>query len=202
MNSTGTAYHPVKFLDRLEENQHIVMFYDDERNADLLIARYFQNGLDKGGSCVFLTNGDSKAVEGRLASRGLNVGGYTKENRLRMFDTRSSGIGGTDVLKAQRALMAASTRGMMPPFRFAGRTIPDIESVKGMQQGLELEKSGQGHWGEFGISLLCFYDVRKLERSRREEWARGLLESHHQAIYASDPDKAVGFGTSLLEAQD
>lgn len=202
MNSAGTAYRPVKFLDRLEGDQHIVMFYDDEKNADLLIARYFKNGLDKGGSCVFLTDQDPKAIEGRLASQGLDVDRYAKENRLRIFDTRSSGTSETDVLKAQRAMTAESTKGMTPPFRLAGVTIPDIESVKGMQLGMEFEKSGQAHWEEFGISLLCFYDIRKLERSRREEWARGLLESHHQAIYASDPDRAVGFGTLLLEAED
>jgi MEDS: MEthanogen/methylotroph, DcmR Sensory domain len=202
VSATNPAYQPVGFLDRLEGNNHLVMLYDDEKNADLMIARYFQNGLDKGGSCIFLTDGDPKSVERRLASQGIDVEGYLRENRLRIFDTRSMAIGEGDVLGAQKAITAECTRGMRPPFRFAGRTIPDIESVDGMLQGMQFEKTGQEHWLEFGISLLCFYDVRKLESSRRGEWVSGLLENHNQVIYASNPDKAVGFETSLLEEED
>ena len=202
VSPTNPVYHPVRFLDRLEGNNHMVMLYDDERNADLMIARYFQNGLNKGDSCIFLTDGDPKLTARRLASQGIDVDGYVKENRLRIFDTRSMAIGETDVLGAQKAITAECTRGMMPPFRLAGRTIPDIESVNGMRQGMQFETTGQEHWPEFGISLLCFYDVRKLESSRRDEWVKGLLENHHQVIYASHPGKAVGFETSLLEVED
>jgi len=91
---------------------------------------------------------------------------------------------------------------MTPPFRFAGRTIIDIESVPGMQLGMGLEKVGLDHFEEFDNSQLCFYDIRKIERTRRDEWVRGLLENHHQVIYASDPNKAVGFETSLLEEEE
>ncbi len=39
VSARNEAYHPVKFLDRLEGNKHIVTLYDDETNADLMIAR-------------------------------------------------------------------------------------------------------------------------------------------------------------------
>ncbi len=200
LSSTSPVYHPVRFLDRLEGNNHVVMLYDDEKNADLMIARYFQNGLNKGDSCVFLTDGDTRPVEGRLASEDIDVYRYVEENKLRVFGTRSMAVVGTDVLRAQKAITAESTKGK-PPFRLAGRAIPDIESVNGMLQGMQLETTGQERLSEFGISLLCFYDVRKLEGSRRDERVRGLLENHRQEIYASDPGKAVGFETSLLEEE-
>jgi hypothetical protein len=41
-----------------------------------------------------------------------------------------------------------------------------------------------------------------MERSRRSEWVTGLLENHHQVIYAAAPNKAVAFETSLLEEGD
>ena len=56
MSSSSTDYHPVKFLDRLEGNKHLVVLYDDEKSADLVIARYFLNGLGKGQSCIFFTD--------------------------------------------------------------------------------------------------------------------------------------------------
>ena len=201
--SAGTSdYHPVKFLDRLDGNRHVVMIYDDEKNADLMIARYFLDGLAKGGSCIFFTDGDPMAVEGRLSAQGVDVARYEGEMRLRIFVIPTSDEGKTDFLTTLKAIRRESTKGMKPPFRFAGRTITDIESVDGMTMGMGLEKIGQDHFEEFDNSQLCFYDLRKMERSRRSEWVRGLLENHHQVIYAGAPNRAVAFETSLLEEAD
>jgi hypothetical protein len=91
-----------------------------------------------------------------------------------------------------------STEGMRPPFRFAGRTITDIESVTGMTQGMMLEKIGNDHFGDFDNAQLCFYDIKKLEPSKRDEWVTGLLKNHSSVIYASSPERAVAFETDLL----
>ena len=199
MMASRTDYHPVKFLDSLEGNKHLVMLYDDEKYADLIIARYFLNGFAKGHSCVFFTDEDSKTVERRLSRQGIDVDKYKMENRLRIFHTETSDTGKTDIMKTLRAIRSESTAGMKGPFRFAGRTITDIESVRGMSHGMKLEKLGQDHFEEFDNAQLCFYDIRKMEKTRREDWVRGLLENHHQVIYASDPRKAVAFETILLE---
>ena len=199
MSARSSRYYPVKFLDRLEGNRHIVMLYDDEKKADLMIARYFLDGLERGGSCVFFTDEDPRAVERRLSAQGVEVARYKRDNRLRVFVIPSSDEGKADFLTTLKAIRRESTKGMSPPFRFAGRTITDIESVDGMTMGMGLEKIGQDHFEEFRNSQLCFYDIRKMERSRRSEWVRGLLENHHQVIYAGLPNKAVGFETYLLE---
>jgi DcmR-like sensory protein len=202
VNAPSDDYHPVKFLDQLEGNKHIVMLYDDEKNADMIIARYFLNGFNKGGSCIYFTDLDPEAIEKRLSLQGIDTARYKKEERLRIFHTETSDSGKTDVLATLRAIRSESTKGMKGPFRFAGRTITDIESIDGLMLGMQTEKTGQEHFEEFDNSQLCFYDVRKLEPSRRDEWVRGLLENHDQMIYASDPNRAVAFDTSLLEEED
>jgi hypothetical protein len=202
MSAANTEYHPVKFLDRLQGNKHIVMLYDDEKNADLIIARYFLDGFAKGHSCVFFTDKNSKAVEGRLTAAGVDVEKYKRAHRLRIFNIPTSDSGKTDVLATLRALRAESTKGMKSPFRFVGRTISDIESVEGMTLGMTLEKAGQEHFEEFDNAQLCYYDIRKMEPSRRNEWVKGLLLNHHQIIYASGPSKAVGFETDLLAEEE
>ena len=199
MSAGTTSYRPVGFIDRLEGNKHIVILYDDEKRADFIVARYFTDGFKRGGSCVYFTDEDPVAIRRRLVAQGIDVGGYKKEHRLRIFQIPTSNSGRVDALKALKAITAESTRGMKPPFRFVGRTITDIESVDGMLQGMNLEKIGNDHFEEFDISLLCYYDIRKMERSRRDEWVRGLLENHHSVIYASDAGKEVAFETALLE---
>jgi len=194
-------YHPIKFLDQLEGNNHIVLLYDNEKYADVMIARYFMNGLEKGGSCIFFTDEEPRAVEKRLSAAGIDVETYKKRNSLRIFRTERSDNRKVDVLKTLKTIRAESTKGMKGPFRFVGRTITDIESTKGMLLGMTLEKTGHNHFAEFDNSQLCYYDIRRLERTRRDEWIKGLLESHHQVIYASEPDKAVAFETILLEEE-
>jgi MEDS: MEthanogen/methylotroph, DcmR Sensory domain len=202
MKAASTDYHPLKFLDRLEGNRHIVMLYDDEKYAYLVIARYFFNGFNRGQSCIFFTDEDPGPIESRLSKQGMEVEKYRQENRFRIFHTETSDSGKTDAMKTLKALRRESTRGMKGPFRFVGRTITDIESVDGISLGMKVEKIGQEHFDEFDNSQLCYYNINKLEATRRGEWVRGLLESHHQVIYASNPRKAVGFETILLEAAD
>lgn len=192
----------MKFLDRLEGNRHILMLYDDDKNADFIIARYFLNGLRKGHSCVFFTEADPKEIETRLSAQGLDVDRYERENRLRVLHFETSASDRYDPLAEEKAAVIEMTKGMKGPFRFVGKTVSDIESVEGLIRGMKFEKAGQEHFEELDISLLCYYDIRKLERSRREEWVRSLLENHHQVIYASDPVKAVAFETSLLEEEE
>jgi hypothetical protein len=179
------------------------MLYDDEKRADSIVAEYFAEGFKKGGSCIFFADADPAKIKRRLVAQGIDVERYEKDNRLRIFKIPpTSNRRRVSALKALKAMTAETTKGMKSPFWFVGRTIIDIESVDGMLRGMKLERVGNDHFEEFDISLLCYYDVRKMERSKRGKWIRGLLENHSSLIYASDSRKAVAFETTLLEEAD
>jgi hypothetical protein len=198
MSAKRPSYRPTRFLDGLKGNNHIVLLYDNEKYADLIIARYFQNGLQKGESCIFFTP-DPEPVEARLSAQGVDVDSYKKKNSLRFYRIERSDKSKLDMLGTLKRIREDATVGMKPPFRFVGRTITDTGTVSGMQLGLAVEKTGQDHFEEFDNSQMCYYDISGIEKSRREEWIRGLLKNHHHVIYASEPDKAVAFETVLLE---
>jgi hypothetical protein len=197
--SKSTSYRPQGFIERLKNNKHVVMLYDNEKRASSIIAQYFAEGFKKGGSCIFFTDIDPVEISRRLVAQGIDVARYEKENRLRIFKIPSSSEENVDALKGLKSMTAETTRGMKPPFRFVARTIADIGSVDGMIQGMKLEKIGNDHFEEFDISLLCYYDIRKMEQSKRDHWIKGLLENHNSVIYASDAGKAVAFETALFE---
>jgi hypothetical protein len=179
----------------------IVVLYHQQKYADLIIARYFLNSLARGGSCVFLAADKPEAVEARLRAQGIDVDSYKRTNSFRIYRIAKSDSNKQDVLGTLRTIRAEATQGMKPPYSFAGRTITDIESKDGMRLGLTLEKAGHEHFAEFDNSQMCYYDVTKLEKSRRDEWIRGLAKSHHYLIYASEPDRAVAFETTLLDQE-
>ena len=201
MNSEKTDYRPIKFLDRMEVNKHTVLLYDNREYADMIIARYLSNGLAKGESCIFFTPDDSSEVEKRLAAHGIDVDSYKQKKSLRIFHTERSDSSKTDALETLKRIRDESTKGMEPPYRFVGRTITDTATVEGMNLGLVVERAGHENFEHFDCSQLCYYDISGIEQFRRGEWIKGLLKNHHHVIYASEPDKAVAFETTLLEEE-
>ena len=202
MNAEGASYRPIKFVDTMEEKKHIVLLYDNEKYADLVIARYLLNGLQKGESCIFFTSDKPETVEERLFAQGIDVDSYKRTNSLRIFSIERSDTNKLDALVTLKSIREEATRGMKPPYRFVGRTIRDTGTIEGMSLGLVVEKTGHEHFEEFDNSQLCYYDISGIEQSKRDEWIRELLKNHHYVIYASEPDKAVAFETMLLEPEE
>ena len=202
MNTEGTSYRPIKFLDKMEGNNHIVLLYDNEKYADLVIAQYLLNGLQKGESCIFFTSDEPETIEERLFARGIDVNSYKGTNSLRIFCIERSDTNKLDALGTLKRIREEATKGMKPPYRFVGRTIRNTRTIEGMNLGLVVEKTGHEHFEEFDNSQLCYYDISGIEHSKRDEWIRGLLKTHHYVIYASEPDKAVAFETMLLEPEE
>lgn len=199
MSAEKANYRPIKFLDRMERNNHIVLLYDNEEYADLVISRYLLNGLQKGESCIFFTADKPETVEERLSSEGIDVDSYKQTNSLRIFRIERSDADKFDALSTLKHIREEATKGMKPPYRFVGRTIMDTGSKEGMKLGLVVEKTGHEHFEEFDNSQLCYYNISGIEQSKRNEWISELLKNHHHVIYASEPDRAVAFETMLLE---
>jgi MEDS: MEthanogen/methylotroph, DcmR Sensory domain len=203
MSTEEASYRPIKVLDKMEGKNHIVLlYYNEKKYADLVIARYLLNGLQKGESCIFFTSDKSETIEGRLFAKGIDVDSYKGTNSLRIFCIERAGANRLDVLDTLKSIREEATRGMKPPYRFVGRTIRDTGTIEGMNLGLVVEKTGHEHFEEFDNSQLCYYDISEIEQSKRNEWIRGLLKTHHYVIYASEPDKAVAFETMLLDHED
>jgi hypothetical protein len=203
MSTEEASYRPIKLLDKMEGKNHIVLlYYNEKKYADLVIARYLLNGLQKGESCIFFTSDKPETIEERLFAKGIDVDSYKGANSLRIFFIERSGANRLDVLDTLKSIREEATRGMKPPYRFVGRTIRDTGTIEGMNLGLIVEKTGHEHFEEFDNSQLCYYDISEIEQSKRNEWIRGLLKTHHYVIYASEPDKAVAFETMLLEPEE
>jgi hypothetical protein len=197
-----SEYSLLKFVDRLEGNNHIVLLYDNPKYADMVIARYLLSGLEKGESCIFFTSDEPKAIEKQLSAQGINVDLFKQTKSLRIYHIEKSDTGKQDALSTLKQIREEATRAMKPPFRFVGRTITDTKTIEGMKLGMVVEKTGHENFAQFDNSQLCYYDISTIEKSRRDEWIRGLLKNHHHIIYATDPDKAVAFETMLLENEE
>jgi MEDS: MEthanogen/methylotroph, DcmR Sensory domain len=196
MEVKKTSYRPLKLLDRMEGNNHIVLLYDDPKYADLIITRYLFNGMKKGESCIFFTSDNPKTVRRKLTAKGIDAGS------LRIFQIERDYANKPDVLRILKNIREEATIGMNPPYRFVGRTITDTTTIEGMKLGLIIEKTGNDHFQEFDCSQMCYYNISGIEQSMKNEWIKGLLKNHDHIIYASNPDRAVAFETDLLNEEE
>jgi hypothetical protein len=196
MEDEKTSYRPFKFLDRMEGNNHIVLLFDNPKYADIIIARYISDGLNKGESCIFFSSDNPEQVRKRLSAQGIVV------DSIRFFQIKGDNKNRPDALSLLKNIMNESTRGMKPPYRFVGRTIMDTETIEGMKKGLHVEKTGNDHFQEFDCSQMCYYDISGIEQSMKNEWIEGLLKNHDHVIYASTPERAVAFETDLLDEEE
>ena len=199
MKRENVDYHPIKFIDHLDRNKHIVLLFDNEKYAYWIISRYLLNGLNNNESCIFFTSDDPKTVEDRLSLEGIDVNLFKQKNSLSIYNIEKSYNYKLDILSTLKHIRKEATFGMKSPYRFVGRTITDTETKDGMTLGIALEKIGHEHFDEFECSQMCYYDISKIEQSLRPQWIGNLLKNHHNVIYASEPDKAVAFDTTLLD---
>jgi hypothetical protein len=88
---------------------------------------------------------------------------------------------------------------MKPQYRLAWRMVIEIGTKNGMKSQILQETTGHQHFDEFNCSQICHYDISRIEPTRKHEWISLLLRNHHYVIYASEPNKAVAFETTLLE---
>jgi hypothetical protein len=191
-------YRPIKFVDQMERNKHIILLYDDQKYASWIIGRYFHNGLAKRESCVFFTTDRAEITERQLSAEGINVHSFKMKDLLRIYEVERSDDNKHDKYYIYNQIQEY-TKGMKPPYRLAGRMVTDIGTRDGMKIQILHERTGHQHFDEYNCSQICHYDISKIEPTSKHEWISLLLRNHHYVIYASEPNKAVAFETALLE---
>jgi MEDS: MEthanogen/methylotroph, DcmR Sensory domain len=196
-------YRPMKFVDQMKRNKHVLLLYDNQKYAYWIIGRYFRNGFAKGESCILYASDRSKVIEKRLSAEGIEIKPVKQKNLLRIYEVeRLDGSNKHEVPHIIDKIKEDSKKSMKPPYRFVGGTLMDIESKDGMKFCISLEKTGHQHFDESNYSQICCYDISKIEPTRKHKWISSLLSNHHYVIYASKPNKAVAFETALLERDD
>jgi MEDS: MEthanogen/methylotroph, DcmR Sensory domain len=200
--NTLKNYRPMKFVDHMESNKHILLLFDVQKYAHWIIGRYFHNGLAKGESCIFYTADRPEVMEKQLSAGGIDVNLFKKKNQLRIYEVERSNDNKHDILHTLNQIREESKKSMKPPYRFVGGTITDVKTKDGMKFSILLEQNGHQHFDEFNHSQICYYDISKIEPTRKHEWISSLLRNHHYVIYASEPNKAVAFETVLIEQDD
>ena len=186
---------PLKFIDSLNARKHIALFYDDPEYARLIEFRFLKNGLAKGEQCVYVTEEDSGTIVLKMLSFGISLEDF-KTKKIRIHQIYHVGGSEDQIMQNCRKNVGMILSGLQPPYRIVARMVPDVSTNTGISVELELERDTQTNFDDFGGSIMCPYNISKIEPMNRRMWMAKLLELHHEIIYAPEFLKGGVFSSS------
>lgn len=174
---------PVRYIDSIKNKQHILLFFEDFEDARMLSFRFIKNGLAQGEQCVYATDEDSGSIVIQMLEYGIPLR-YLQIGKLRVHQIQCVCSGQQEIMDNCKRDVAMLLSNLRSPFRIVSRIVKNVSTMNGMSVEIELEQLTHSHFEDFGGSLICPYDVSKIEPSRRTEWMEKLRENHHTVIYA------------------
>ena len=201
MNLNDRNYPMLESIDNLEKkHHHSMLLYKNPQYATLVINRYIENGLQKGEHTIYITHDDVDQLEKEIASTGVDVDYFKKKNLLHIYQIENimETEGGLEA--GYNDLLKKLTADAKPPYRFVGRTIPNVSTNEGIKAELVIENLFHSHFDNYNCSFMCPYNVKDIEKDMRPKWIHQLIKNHHNLIFASEPANSVTFQTDLLKS--
>ena len=174
---------PIAFIDSLDARKHIALFYDESEYARLIEFRFLKNGLVKGEQCVYATEEDSGTIILKMLSYGIPLK-YFERKKIRVYQIHNSFTNSHELMENCKNNIGMILADLQSPFRIVSRIVSDVSTLNGMTVELEFERETHYHFDKWEGSVMCPYDLSKVETSRRKEWLAELHENHHEVIYA------------------
>lgn len=173
---------PLKYIDSLKQRQHIGLFYEDSEYAHMIEFRFIRNGLALGEKCAYVTEGDSGSIVLKMLSFGIPMK-YFQTSQLKVHQIKNVPGGQKEIMENCKKDIAMILSGLTQPFRIVSRIIPDVSTSIGMSVEIELERTLHKCFDDFGGSIICPYDISKIESTRKKQWMEELQNNHHCIIY-------------------
>ena len=174
---------PFGYLDSLEKRQHILLLYEDPEYARLIEFRFIKNGLANGESCLYVTSEDSASIVVKFLSYGIPLY-YFQSGKLKVIQVREACGGKDEMLQNCKKDISVILDRLIAPYRIVGRIVPNISTTDGMSVQMEIEKQTHRKFDDLGGSIMCTFDISKIEKSRKKAWLEELRSSHHIVIHA------------------
>lgn len=184
MSIYETSSVPFSYIDSLEHKQHILLLYEDLEYAKMIEFRFIKNGLTNGENCVYVTHEDSGSIVLKFLNYGISIQ-YFQSGKLKVIQIHEPCGDGSKILDQCKKDIEMILANLIPPYRIVGRIVPCINTIDGMTVQLELEHKTHSCFDDFRGSIMCTYDLSKIERTKRKIWMGELRETHHTIIHAT-----------------
>ncbi len=181
---------PLKFIDILDTNKQIVLYYENEEFSRKIQYRFIRNGLKKGDTCIYTTHDDNiSLIEDDMKNNGIEVEVNTKRGLLKIFKIPNIMEYPEGILRSAQEVIDKMLSDLQTPFRLVMRIIDKVNTIEQIEANLTLEQKYHTNFDKFNGLLLCSYDVSKNAVNTSGKWVEIILENHHSTIFASGTEE-------------
>ncbi len=174
---------PFRYVDSVSQKQHILLLYEDPEYARLIEFRFLKNGLDNGENCLYVTDQDSASIVIKFLSYGIPLQEF-QSGRLRVIQMHESCGDREQILYQAKKDLVSIMDSLIGPYRVVGRIVPNVGTLDGISAQIELEKKTHQYFEDLCGSIMCTYDLSKIEKTKRKVWMEKLRKTHHAIIHA------------------
>lgn len=179
-----------KFVNDIEKNKHVVLFYDEIGWAKNIEFEFIKNGLEKGEHCIYALSESSDLVEKQMSDFGIDVKKFKDGNLLHVYQIPNSydySKGLTPILDVYDMILSNT----VSPLRVVSTFVTETDIAKAIELELISEKKFQSDLHNFDGIWVCPYDVNKLENTKRMSWIDQLIRTHDLTIFSPTLNKST-----------
>ena len=185
MSVYETSSAPLRYIDSIEQNQHILLLYEDTAYARMIEFRFIKNGLANGENCLYVTHEDSGSIVLKFLSYGIPLQ-YFQSGKLKIIQIQETCGNVLQMLDKSKKDIELILGSLIPPYRIVGRIVSNISTVEGMTVQSDLERNTHSCFDGHRGSIMCTYDMSKIERTKRKTWMEQLYQTHHAVIHVTE----------------
>ena len=176
---------PIKFVDSLDAQKHVVLVYDDQSFGKRIQFRFINNGLIKGENCIYLTHGDPRIIKDEMDENGIDVKGFVQKDLLHIQQISSPEKDPNGILIGYENIVKQVTADRKPPYRIVGRMMPNIGIEEIMAVQIAIERMAHATFENLNSTVLCTYDFNEIPVKDYKMWLGRLFSYHHAAIVST-----------------
>lgn len=184
---------PIKFINNISENKHIVLFYEEPEWAKMIEFEFIKKGLEKGEHCIYWMEDNTQFIEKQMADFRIDIKKYKAKNLLHVYQTPSSYDFYKEGLEGAQKYWKEIMSDVQAPLRVVGRIMREINKKDVIESQIKLEEHFHSIFDTIKGTWLCPYDVNKIESVNRGRWIKRLIDSHDSVIFAPSLDEGIAF---------
>lgn len=148
----------------------------------MIMFRFIKNGLRAEEECRYTTEENTGSIVIEMLTYGIPLK-YFQNKQLQVLQINHRSGSQNEILEKCRRDAVMIQMSLKVPFRIVSRIVPNVDTIERISAELNIEKDIQSQFDSLGGSIMCPYDISKIERSKRTQWLDNLRENHHVIIY-------------------
>jgi hypothetical protein len=188
------ANKPLEFIQAIQPEKHVALFYEDDAYARNLEFRFIETGIRRQEHCFYITHSDdeSHSLENQMKESRVIREGITKGlvSTYRDSFVPETPMDAVSLIEERRSRMAKEFNG---PCRVIGTIFTEVKTPEQIAVLAGADEAIQQFISGSSTIVLCSLASSTVLKELRSDWFLKMILNHNSAIFAPKRSEGVAF---------